>query len=224
MLKLKSSIKFSISPIKNSIMILVMFLSRIGLFLLTANGIATPMMNKKAGKTRSAQVKPFHFGWTSHQAAPSISSRWSAIAIPRIVKPRYASKDNNLYLLGSLTSEGTALHNHHLYISFCSTSSSDTEALCYSVINDSLFSISLIILIISKIMTKSIKVGFDSFGEQTSQDCFLGVTWYSKMEDQNKNNDENWASSSANNLFFVFVKDSTSLFDISHLPTFIPVL
>lgn len=142
MLKSKSSTKLSTSPIAKRRMILAKFLSRIGLFLLTAKGIATPMINKKAGKTRSAQVKPFHFGWINHQAAPSRPSRWSAITIPRIVNPRYASNDNNLYFWGSLTYEGMTLHNQQLYISFCSISSYETEALCSSVINDYLLSIS----------------------------------------------------------------------------------
>lgn len=167
--KSKSSAKLSTSPIAKRRMILVMFLSRIGRFLLTAKGIATPMMNKKAGKTRSAHVKPFHFGWTNHQAAPSIFSRWSAIAIPRIVNPRYASNDSNLYLWGSLTYDGTTLHIYQLYISIFSISSYETESLCYSVINDSLLSISiLLMLIIAKIIgINSINVCFYLFSKQT---------------------------------------------------------
>lgn len=50
--------------------------------------MATPIINRKAGKTRSAQVNPFQSGCTSHQGAPSSPSKWSAVIIPRIVNPR----------------------------------------------------------------------------------------------------------------------------------------
>jgi hypothetical protein len=50
------------NPIANSKNTLIIFLGFIDLFLLTARGIAIPMINKKAGKTRSAQVNPFQSG------------------------------------------------------------------------------------------------------------------------------------------------------------------
>ena len=41
---------------------------------LMARGMAMPMMKRKEGNTRSAQVSPFHRGCISHQTAPYTSS------------------------------------------------------------------------------------------------------------------------------------------------------
>lgn len=69
----KSVMKSRSTPIRKRASTLMMFLGRTGLLLLTARGMATPMMKRKEGKTRSAQVSPFHLGWISHQQAPSMS-------------------------------------------------------------------------------------------------------------------------------------------------------
>ena len=50
------------SPIAKSAIILITFLIRNGLLLLTAKGIAIPMINKNAGKIGSTGVNPFHYG------------------------------------------------------------------------------------------------------------------------------------------------------------------
>jgi len=52
--------KFRNNPIKNRRIALVMFLSFIGLFLLTAKLTDKPNMNMKDGKTMSARVNPCH--------------------------------------------------------------------------------------------------------------------------------------------------------------------
>lgn len=57
-------------PIPNNKTIRRIFLNRIGFLPLTAKGIATPKINKKAGKTRSAKVKPFQLACTNHHADP----------------------------------------------------------------------------------------------------------------------------------------------------------
>jgi hypothetical protein len=56
-------IRFSMKPIKNNAPILIMFLARTGRFSLMASGTAIPIMNKKAGKIKSAGVSPCQSGW-----------------------------------------------------------------------------------------------------------------------------------------------------------------
>ena len=85
--KSKSEIMLSSSPIAKRAKTLITFFALTGLLLLTARGMATPIMKRKEGKTRSAKVSPFHLGWISHQQAPSISRVWSARIIPKTVNP-----------------------------------------------------------------------------------------------------------------------------------------
>ena len=48
-------------------MILSRVLSRIGFLWDTANGTATPIINKKPGNIRSAGVNPFQSAWSRNQ-------------------------------------------------------------------------------------------------------------------------------------------------------------
>ncbi len=52
--------RFKKKPIKNNAKTLIMFFLLRGLFVVTASGIAIPMMNKNEGNIRSAGVRPFH--------------------------------------------------------------------------------------------------------------------------------------------------------------------
>lgn len=47
-------------PINNKPIILIMCFGLNGFFYVTAKGIATPIINKKEGKIKSAGVSPFH--------------------------------------------------------------------------------------------------------------------------------------------------------------------
>ncbi len=72
---------------------LTAFLSRTGRFSLTARGTAIPMMNRKAGKMRSAGVSPFHCAWSRNQGGLVTGPMLSTRIMPTMVSPLYTSSD-----------------------------------------------------------------------------------------------------------------------------------
>lgn len=101
-----ASNKFNIKPIPNKPMILSKFLSLNGLFLDKDNGTATPIINTNDGKTRSANVNPFHYGCYIHHG-PSIKS--STTNIPITVRPLSTSNDINLCFFSGYWTAGDYL-------------------------------------------------------------------------------------------------------------------